>query len=57
LTGAGSAAGLECERVLGKADYSAKKQIIEVLDLRGKLAPDGGEKAVYLKCLIDLLEQ
>jgi hypothetical protein len=40
-----------------KADFNAKRQSTELLDPRGKLALEAGEKVICLKCLIDLLEQ
>jgi site-specific DNA recombinase len=36
------------------ADFYAKRQIIELLDIHGKIAVENGEKVIYLKCLIDL---
>ncbi|MCB9112212.1 MAG: recombinase family protein [Anaerolineales bacterium] len=38
---------------LGKVDFNAKRQIIQLLDIRGKIAFENGEKVLYLKCLID----
>ena len=38
------------------ADFYAKRQIIELLDIRGKIALENGEKVIYLKCLIDPIE-
>ncbi len=38
------------------ADFYAKRQIIELLDIRGKIAVENGEKVIYLKCLIDPTE-
>jgi site-specific DNA recombinase len=42
---------------LDRADFNAKRQIIELLDIRGKIAFENGEKVLYLKCLIDPKEQ
>jgi hypothetical protein len=42
---------------LDQADFNAKRQIIELLDIRGKIAFENGQKVVYLKCLIDPKEQ
>ena len=42
---------------LDQADFNAKHQIIELLDIRGKIALENGQKVVYLKCLIDPKEQ
>lgn len=38
---------------LDQADFNAKRQIIELLDIQGKVAFENGQKVVYLKCLID----
>ena len=35
-----------------KASFDTKRQIPELLDLRGKLAIDNQEKVVHIKCLI-----
>jgi len=37
---------------LDQADFNTKRQIIELLDVRGKIAFENNEKVVYLKCLI-----
>ena len=37
---------------LDEADFNARRQIIELLDIRGKIAFENGEKVIYLKCLI-----
>ena len=42
---------------LDLADFAAKRKIIELLDIRGKIAFENGQKVVYLKCLIDPNEQ
>ena len=42
---------------LDQADFNTKRQIIELLDVRGKIAFENGEKVIYLKCLIDTQEQ
>ena len=42
---------------LDQADFNAKHQFIEVLDIRGKIAFENGQKVVYLKCLTDPKEQ
>ena len=42
---------------LEQADFNAKRQIIELLDIRGKIAFENGQKVVYLKCLIEPKEQ
>ena len=39
------------------ADFKTKRQIIELLDIRGKIAFENGQKVLYLKCLIDPKEQ
>ena len=44
-------------RGLDHADFNAKRQIIELLDIRGKIAFENGQKVIYLKCLIDTQEQ
>lgn len=49
-----------CARIrkgLDQADFSAKRQIIELLDVRGKVAFENGEKVLYLKCLVRPQEQ
>jgi hypothetical protein len=38
---------------LDKANFNTRRQIIELLDIRGKIAIENGEKVIYLKCLID----
>ncbi len=43
--------GLDC------ADFATKRQIIELLDIRAKVAFENGEKVIYLKCLIVQPEQ
>ncbi|HND50383.1 MAG TPA: hypothetical protein PLL95_17575, partial [Anaerolineales bacterium] len=37
---------------LDQADFNAKRQIIELLDVRGKIAFENNEKVLYIKCLI-----
>lgn len=37
---------------LDKADFNIKRQIIELLDIRGKIAFENNEKVLYIKCLI-----
>ncbi len=37
---------------INKATFDAKRRILELLDLRGKLAVKNGIKEVYIKCLI-----
>ncbi|GAB4540864.1 MAG: hypothetical protein Fur002_08300 [Anaerolineales bacterium] len=37
---------------LDKADFKTKRQIIELLDIRGKIAFENNEKVLYIKCLI-----
>ena len=41
---------------LDNADFNAKRQIIQLLDIRGKIAFENGERVLYLKCLIELRE-
>ena len=38
---------------LDKADFNVKRQIIQLLDIRGKIAYENGERVLYLKCLIE----
>ena len=40
-----------------QADFNTRRQIIEQLDVRGKIAFENGEKVIYLKCLINTQEQ
>ena len=42
---------------LDMADFVTKRHIIELLDIRGKIAFENGQKVIYLKCLIDPNEQ
>jgi site-specific DNA recombinase len=42
---------------LEHADFNAKRQIIELLDIRGTVAFENGEKVLYLRCLLDTQEQ
>lgn len=45
-----------CAKIRGgldQADFNTRRQIIELLDIRGKIAFENGEKVIYLKCLID----
>jgi site-specific DNA recombinase len=42
---------------LDHADFNAKRQIIQLLDIRGKAAFENGERVLYLKCLIEPPEQ
>lgn len=37
---------------LDEADFNTKRQIIELLDIRGKIAFENNEKVIYIKCLI-----
>jgi hypothetical protein len=39
------------------AGFDAKSQIIELLDNRGKIACENGQKVLYLGCLLDFQEQ
>ena len=41
---------------LENADFAAKRQIIELLDIRGKIAFENGQKVLYLRCLLDTQE-
>lgn len=38
---------------LDNADFNAKRQIIELLDIRGKIAFESGQKVLCLRCLLD----
>jgi len=42
---------------LDQADFNTKRQIIELLDVRGKVAFENNEKVLYLKCLITSEQQ
>lgn len=42
---------------LKKADFKTKRQIVDLLDIRGKVAFENGEKVIYLRCLINIQEQ
>ena len=42
---------------LDHADFNTKRQIVELLDIRGKIALENEQKVLYLKCLIDPKEQ
>lgn len=42
---------------LDRADFDARRRIIELLDVRGKIAVENGQKVLYLKCLVSHLEQ
>lgn len=42
---------------LDTADFNTKRQIIELLDIRGKIAFENNEKVMYLKCLLDTQQQ
>ena len=42
---------------LENADYKTKRQIIELLDICGKVAFENEKKVLYLKCLINPKEQ
>jgi hypothetical protein len=42
---------------LNQADFEAKRQLIELLDVRCKMDFENGEKVVWLKCLIQPKEQ
>ncbi len=37
---------------LDQADFNTKRQIIELLEVRGKIAFENNEKVIYIKCLI-----
>ncbi|MBE7433119.1 MAG: recombinase family protein [Anaerolineales bacterium] len=41
---------------LDRVDFNTKRQIIELLDIRGKVAFENGQKVLYLKCLIDPID-
>lgn len=43
--------------ILAEADFSTRRQIIELLDIRGKIACENGERILYLKCLIQQEQQ
>jgi len=36
----------------GKMDFASKRRIIELMNVTGKLAVDGGEKIIYVQCVI-----
>ncbi len=36
-----------------KADFETKRRIIDLLDVRGKLAIESGEKVVYVTCKLE----
>ena len=38
---------------LGNASFEDKRQTLELLDVRGKLAVEDGQKVVYVSCVID----
>ena len=38
---------------LDNADFNAKHQIIQLRNIRGKIAFENGERIVYPKCLIE----
>jgi len=38
---------------LDKASFEDKQQILDFLDVRGKLAVEDGQKVVYVRCVID----
>jgi site-specific DNA recombinase len=38
---------------LDQADFNIKRHILELLDVRGKIAFENGERILYLKCLLD----
>jgi hypothetical protein len=45
-----------CEIVrdgLNAVTFEEKRRIIDLLDVRGKLAVENGEKVIYLRCVID----
>jgi hypothetical protein len=42
---------------LNYADFNSKRQIIELLDIKGKVAFENGERVLHLKCLITFQEQ
>ena len=42
---------------LDKADFNTKRQIIELLDVRGKYAYENGEKVIYIKCLLETSQE
>jgi len=37
---------------LDQADFNIKRRIVDLLDIRGEIAVENGEKVIYLKCLI-----
>jgi len=41
---------------LDNANFETKRQTIELLGIRGKVAFENGEKVLYLKCLIEPCE-
>lgn len=44
-----------CDRirpVFDQAEFGTRRQIIEMLDVRGKIAFENGEKVICLKCLV-----
>ena len=38
------------------ADFNVKRQIIELLDIHGKIALENREKVIYLKCSLESSE-
>ena len=38
---------------LDNADFNVKRQIIQLRNIRGKIAFENGERIVYPKCLIE----
>src|SRR5512140_1019907 len=49
-----------CARIrkgLDEADFSVRRQIVELLDVRGKVAYEDGQKVLYLRCLVCPQEQ
>jgi len=42
---------------LERANFDSKRQILEFLDVRGKIAFESGEKVVYFRCQIDPIDQ
>jgi hypothetical protein len=45
-----------CDSIRDRVDtasFDEKRQLIELLDVRGKLAIENGEKVVYVTCLLE----
>ncbi len=44
-----------CDKIrkgLDQADFKTRRKILELLDIRGKIAVENDERVIYLKCLI-----